>query len=504
MMDASALRLRLIGLVLLVALVALVLPGAPRAVAADEAAVQSTSRPGPIPRDFDGMAYPVPDSSVPDGVVDTLPVTLVSREGDVVGSSTLPAGKSVRVRPLEGDPNRVAIRWTRGPKRARTALAPRANFWAMPGFIRLGDMQVEVDGERRPLGSAGIRYHRVNANYFDDPATPDFDGTLPLNRDFLACKRDTWGIGQQTFAVDPIEEGVHRRDKTLIDKGIRALAWGEAVPINDAGIHELHRECDGATTADFGYTHHTTQWLEAMGRASYLLAASPWAGEYRATIDATIARIEEVAALETRPDNYDHWVDEIKDSYGNDFTHRAFMMAAALGLASTLTDDRAAARNWERHARSIAKRAIDNQWRSGVNPERGGYDVQYQMYGTWLGVLYLSTLRPEDPQREDMVRTIDRAVQWMTGRIKPNGTIRIRGTTRVCVEDLWSVGAPAPKVDPAETVRTFLLWGHLTSDPDLVKLAVRIDQGDKRFGNVCPADYVAKPEQFAEKKEPRP
>ena len=490
---------RVVTMLLLVALVA---PVAARRAAAEEGrSVPATARPGPIPRGFAGLAYPVPDSSAPDGVADTLPVTLESRSGRVVGSGTVPAGEAVRVRPVADDPDLVAIRWSGPPRAARTAVAPRANFWAMPSFIELGAMKVNIDGSRRPLGTSGIRYHRVGPNYFDDPATPEYDGTLPLVRDFLACKRDTWGMGQQTFAVDPIEDGVHRRDKTLIDKGIRALAWGEAVPINDEAIHELHRDCDGRTIADYGYTHHTTQWLEAMGRATYLLAASPWAGEYHATIDATINRIEQVAALETRPKNYDHWVSEIKDAYGNDFTHRAFMMAAALGLASTLTDNRSDARSWERHARSIAQRAIDNQSPAGVNPERGGYDVQYQMYGTWLATLYVSTLRPDDPQRDDLVRTIHRAVEWMAGRVRPNGTIRIRGTTRVCVEDLWTAGAPAPKLDPAETVRTFLLWGHLTRDPDLVELAARIDAADKRYGNVCPADYVAKPEEYAKQQK---
>ena len=97
-----------------------------------------------------------------------------------------------------------------------------------------------------------------------------------------------------------------------------------------------------------------------------------------------------------------------------------------------------------------------------------------------------------------MDRTIDRAVHWMTTRINPvTGRFRIWGTTRVCVEDLWSSNGPAPWVDPGETIRGFLLWGHLKSEPHLIDLAVLANSGFKKYGNPCPRAYHARPEQTA-------
>ena len=322
------------------------------------------------------------------------------------------------------------------------------------------------------------------------------DGIISTNRQFLDCARDTWGMGGQTFAVDLVEDGVHRNDRSLLDLGVQAMDWGVAVPINGQGIHELHRRCDGKTVADFGYTHHTTQWLESLGRAVYLLASSPWAGEYRTKIDAYRRRIDTIATLLTEPKVKANWVDHVQDAFGNDFTHRTFMRAAAMGMASTLTADPSRAARWAADARQIALRGVHDQLPSGINPERGGFDVLYQMYGTWLAELYAGTLPPSSPFRRTMDHAIDRAVAWMTTRIdRQTGKIKIVGTTRICVEQLWTSGSPAPYVDPGETIRGFLLWSKLKSKPSLIDLALLADRGYKRYGNTCPRDYHAKPEQ---------
>ena len=160
----------------------------------------------------------------------------------------------------------------------------------MPSFLHLKDVMVTVNGKKVPLAQSGVRYHRGSVGTFTN-GTKGFDGLISTNREFLECKRDTWGMGGQVFAVDVVEDGVYRRDRALLDLGIRAVDWGVAVPINAKGIHVLHRDCDGKTVADFGYTHHTTQWLESLSRATYVLASSPWAGEYRAKIDAYRRRV---------------------------------------------------------------------------------------------------------------------------------------------------------------------------------------------------------------------
>lgn len=478
----------LIALVTLTATLAPIAPGTASAAAAPAPAGSYSDHPGPIAVGYRGPAYVVPtgtDAAHPDAVAATRP-----------GSADplyLPSGSAFPVRPLRGHPDRVTVGLPYG---AGTATAPRAAFWAMPAFVGLANLTVDVGGTKRVLGLSGLRYHRGNVATFTDPQTKTFDGLVNTNRDFLACRRPNWGIGAQTFAVDLIEDGVHRRDRTLFERGIQAMDWGVAVPINQRGIHVLHRDCDGKTVADYGYTHHTTQWLESLGRATYLVAASPWAGEYRAKLDAYRKRANQVATLLSKPAVYAYWKSKLHNDHGNPYTHRAFMRAAALGLASTLATNRRDAARWAAGARTIARVGQGLQRPDGVNPERGGFDVLYQMYGTWLAELYDGTLPRSSPMQRSLAHTIDKAIAWYRTRVRPNGQIRIEGTTRVCVEELWSKGAPLPAVDPAEAIRALLLWGMVRHGDALIRLAERLDQGQKRYGNDCPTTYHAKPEPY--------
>lgn len=459
------------------------------ALAAATDTVAVTPAPGPIADGFRGQAYPVPDGrSAPPHVND---VAVSVPASGTAATVWLPAGKPVAIRGRGSDPDTVRVRTPQG-----IGTAPRADFWVMPPFLAFRDMQVTVDGRTTALAKSRVRYHRTTPAFFDDPATPGYDGTTySENRDFLACKRDTWGMGAQSLAVDSVEQGVDSGNKQLVDMGIKPVDWGVAVPIAPDAIHQLHRDCDGKTVADHGYTHHTTQWLESLSRAVYLLAASPWAGEYRPKIDEYRARVMEIAALETKPANWKFWVSQIPDEFGHDFTHRTFMMAAALGMASTLTTDPHQADEWRAKAALIAHRGVHNQLPNGVDPERGGYDVLYQMYGAWLAELYLGTLGSASPWRDTVVRTIDRAARWMQTRIEPDGQINARGTTRVCVETVWSKGAPYPTIDPTEAIRAFLLWGSLTKDERFTATALRMDSGQKKLGNTCPRNTHTKPEQ---------
>ena len=76
-------------------------------------------------------------------------------------------------------------------------------------------------------------------------------------------------------------------------------------------------------------------------------------------------------------------------------------------------------------AKQIATRAVHNQRPSGINPERGGFDVGCRMYGAWLAETYDGTLAPSSPMKKTMDHTIDRAVN---GR-RPGSSRTARSTS---------------------------------------------------------------------------
>lgn len=359
--------------------------------------------------------------------------------------------------------------------------ASRPAFVAEPAFARFGGMNVTVDGISRPLAEAGVRYVRRSAGFFDDPATTEFEGIASGTRAFLACESDRWSIGEQFFASDVVAVGVFERDVALVEKGLAALDWGLALDVDESGVFVLHRECDDSTVEDFGGTHHTNQWLEALGRSVYLLKGSEFASRYQTQIAAYTAEIEEIAALLADEDNWKDWEESwLVDDDGNLFTHKTYMRAAALAMAASLTDDAQDATQWSVLAARIAQRGMDEQWSNGVNPERGGYDVSYQMYGVWLAETYYLMLTPSNPLRDDLEAKIDRAIEWMSGRIDRTGRVDVGDSTRTCNEENASY-------DPTDAIRAFLLWGYTHPErQDLVEQAVKMSRGGFEDGRCSP------------------
>ncbi len=371
----------------------------------------------------------------------------------------------------------------------RTAIGDRADFWAMPSFVKLAHYTVPDDGRATAPAISGWYDAKAASAAFDDRKTPQYDGIPIFTRRFLSCGSDLWSIGDQTIAVDVLALGIQQNSRALIEQGVTGMDWGVAQPIDAEGVQELYRPCDGKTIADYGSTHHTTQWLESLSRGVYLLASSPYAGEYRGKIATYIDRVNLVATRLAEPKNYADWESKIDvDGKGHDFTHRTFMMAAAMGLASTLAERRSDGAHWSRIAATIVKRGIGNQWANGVNPERGGFDVQYQMYGTWLAELYRSTIQPGTAPARALDHTIARAIDWMATRIDPStGKIDITGSTRVCAETNQFSGVPSLRLDPRDTIRVFSYQGMTKPDPQLTRLAILVERNQVQAGNPCPA-----------------
>ena len=373
----------------------------------------------------------------------------------------------------------VAAGWT--PWDARTAAAPSGGLRS-PNFTDVPYLEVVVDGSAVPLGASGLTYRRSTGAGFDDPATPEFDAIASATRRFLACATDEWSMGSQFFTVDLIATGNAEHDASLVERGVRGVDWGVSQRLGTDGVHTLERDCDGAVVDDYGGTHHSTQWLAALGEAVHLLRTSPFAEQYRARTEAYVERVEKIAERLTDERNQRVWERRwLVDDEGHIFTHKAYMRAAALGLAASLTDDSDDATRWASAAARIARVGMAAQRDDGVNPERGGYDVAYQMYGIWLALLYDATLEPGDPQR-DLRRMIDRAITWMSGRVDDRtGQVDIGASTRVC-----NPVDGSQRYEAADAVRVFLTWSLLRERPELVDRAILIDRGATSAGNPCP------------------
>lgn len=178
--------------------------------------------PGPIDPGFAGLAYVVPLDSVPGEHSNDVPVALVNDPLGYLGTDHVGAGQALWAETLDGWAGLVALPWGN----ATTAIGASENFWVMPSFVELKDMRVTVGLVNSSLGASGLRYHRGTVAAFDDPATPAHDGIALLSRRFLACQSNIWSIGNQTFTTDLVELGLHRGDRTLIERASPASTGG--------------------------------------------------------------------------------------------------------------------------------------------------------------------------------------------------------------------------------------------------------------------------------------
>jgi hypothetical protein len=193
--------------------------------------------------------------------------------------------------------------------------------------LALSDMTLTVNGGSTDVASSGVRVHRRTVASFNDPATPEHDGTNESIRRFLGCRAFEWSIGAQTFTVDVIADGLHHDDPSLVERGTLGVDWTIEIPLGDDGVHSLQSECDD-TVEDYGGTHHSTQWLVELGRAAHLLsAADPF--EHRERIARYRERAAEIATTLVDRDNTTYWEERwLVDSEGNIFSHKTFMRAA--------------------------------------------------------------------------------------------------------------------------------------------------------------------------------
>ncbi len=111
------------------------------------------------------------------------------------------------------------------------------------------------------------------------------------------------------------------------------------------------------------------------------------------------------------------------------YTHRRWLLAAALGEVGQLTGEQAETDA----AASYAQQGLALQLANGVNPERGGSGTTYQAYGILLAERYLTTLT--DPALENQVESmIVLGLQWKESAISPDGQVSTVGNTRVGID----------------------------------------------------------------------
>lgn len=289
----------------------------------------------------------------------------------------------------------------------------------------------------RRLGSTGSATGAVTVN-----AQWEQDGVTP------------WFIEQQRYGVDHVQAGVVLGDTAMVETGLRVLEWGFA-----------RQGPDGDFPGTGDPVHSTSLFLEAAARSALLLGRSKEAAFQTKARELT-PKIVAAAHWMARTD-----VDPRKRKSALDpYTHRFYVRAAALGQAGALTGDKALAEA----AAAYAREGLALQLPDGTNPEKGGFDVSYQMVGVSFAMSYYRVC-PDPALREGLKTMAGKALASALTKVGADGTISLEGSTRVGQEE--SRSGVTKTLDYKNMLLGLIFAERLLGDPRYREAAQRLARG---------------------------
>lgn len=263
------------------------------------------------------------------------------------------------------------------------------------------------------------------------------DGAVSVNIQWEQGKSSVWYIELQRQGAIEMMQGMQAENDTLIRQGITIANWGFA-----------HQGTNGSFTGTSDAFHSTSLFVEAVANAVIVLlkyrpvSYSPDIPYYDGVITNYINHLHAAA----------NWLNEptiaAQGQQGDQpYTHRRYLLAAALGQVGFLTQDSALMSSATVYAqRGMALEMMSGTENvpypdgtthvvsmAGVDPELGGYDVSYQCAGIVFAQHYYDVCTNTTVQSQ-LRSMMGSTMTWESGRIGSTGTLDTVGSTRIGIE----------------------------------------------------------------------
>lgn len=281
------------------------------------------------------------------------------------------------------------------------------------------------------------------------------DGAMGQNEKWERGEAPEWFIEGQRFGVDMVQSGLVTNTNALVGQGWTVLSWGFSKQSPDGGF---------AGTGD--PLHSVSLFVEGAARALLLGKESGDASQLRA-LKKHAPALRAAALWLVRPD-----VATRGRKNDSPYTHRRYILAAALGETAALADDAALAQA----AVAYARDGLTLQQPDGINPEKGGFDVNYQMVGVLMAGRYWPVCG-DAALREQLRTMMGRAAAFELTKMDNQGMLSAEGSTRMGHEP--GRGGKIKTVNYKEMLQAFLLAAQITGDNRFRAAAERIAQGQK-------------------------
>jgi hypothetical protein len=268
-----------------------------------------------------------------------------------------------------------------------------------------------------------------------------------------------WFIEEQRYGEDAVAGGIAKDDPTAIDRGLKILRWGFE-----------QQQADGSFNCPDAF-HSTSFFVEAAAHACLLLNASPFAPRYAEDVNWITPRLLKAALWMTEP------AVEAKGRQSNTpYTHRRYLVAAALGETGILT----ANRSLIDHSSLYVLEGIGQQDSSGFNPEKGGYDCSYHAVGLVYAQRYYDIVANEE-LKSRIFAMLQKAEGWLASRVLPDGLIDPTGNTRTGQGQEKGRNGTVKTVNYGFTYRSFYRWSLISGDAAFAQLANLVFAGERIY-----------------------
>ncbi len=261
-----------------------------------------------------------------------------------------------------------------------------------------------------------------------------------------------WYIEEQRDAEDSVVAGLIKNDSKAIEAGFKMIDWGFA-----------HQAPDGSFSGTSDDFHSTSFFVQAVAHTLLAIQQSPQSEIYAEQVAKYTPLLHSAARWMILPKVWERGIRR-----NNPYTHRRYLVAAALGLTGKLTNDS--------QLIDYASKSIENglslQLPDGVNPEKGGYDTSYQMVGIVYAERWLAHF-PNHPLTPTVAEMINKALLWQNTRILPTGEISTKGNTRTDGQERGRTGK-VKKVSYGSVIRAFSYWASVTDNPKWSFIAWKI------------------------------
>jgi hypothetical protein len=284
----------------------------------------------------------------------------------------------------------------------------------------------------------------------------------PVNRAWHETHEGNWYIEEQRYGADLAAGGIATNDTAAIERALKIFEWGFKQQQSDGGFR-----CPDSF-------HSTSFFVEAVAHSLLLIEGSEYASRYRETVDGMKPKLAAAAHWMTRPAN-----ENPGREHNKPYTHRRYLVAAALGETGVLLKDR----ELIAHSASYIHDGIQQQDASGFNPERAGYDSSYHAVGMFFAERYY-TIVADDSLRAALRTMLEKGVRWEASRIRENGEVSTEGNSRVGGARVEKGRSGKEKTVAYGTVyRAFEYWSVISGETSWSDLAKRVARFAKQWRN---------------------